>query len=102
MEISARLNDNNQEILLNGNINSYNEYVEVKYFIKNHINKATNLTFYFVNSISVNSYILGYILKLKEINKLNINIVVSNSKLYDFFQYADFHKFFNIKIKEYE
>ncbi|RAX55264.1 hypothetical protein CCY99_00765 [Helicobacter sp. 16-1353] len=102
MEISKRLIDKNLEFLLNGKMNNYDEYMEVKYFIKSNIENITNITFYFVNADSIDAYILGYILKLKDINKLNINIIVSNARLYNFLQYADFHKLFDVKIKEYE
>ena len=49
----------------------------------------------------VDSYLLGFILNLKENSGVKINIIVANSRLYEFLQNIDFNKFFDIKIKEY-
>lgn len=102
MEISTRLIDNTIEILIDGVLNNYNEYIEMKNIIQSAINNDIKVIFYFVNSISISSYILGYILKLKEVDKKHIDIIVGNSKLHHFLQSIEFDNFFKIKIKEYE
>ena len=102
MEISTRLIENKVEILIFGVMNDYAEYLEMKNIIKSKIDENLGLIFYFVNANSISSYILGYILKLKEIDKRNIDIIVSNAKLYNFLRNIDFDRFFDIKIKEYE
>lgn len=102
MEVSSKLKNEIIEIILKGQLRDYENYAEIKNFIKSEILENSNIIFYFINMTYISPYILGYILKLKEINKLHISIVVSNGKLYDFLLNADFDKFFNIKIKEYE
>lgn len=102
MEVSTRLIDGAIEVLINGFMNEYSEYVDMKNIIKEKPNSDAKMIFYFVNASSISSYILGYILKLKEVDKRNIDIVVSNAKLYNFLQNIDFDHFFDIKIKEYE
>ena len=102
MEISTRLIENKAEILIIGTMNDYAEYLEMKNIIKSKIANDLGLIFYFVNASSISFYILGYILKLKEIDKRNIDIIVSNTKLYNFLHNIDFDNFFDIKIKEYE
>ncbi|RDU57994.1 hypothetical protein [Helicobacter sp. MIT 99-5507] len=102
MEISTRLIENKAEILIIGVMNDYTEYLDMKNIIKSKIASDLGLVFYFVNSNSISSYILGYILKLKDIDKRNIDIIVSNAKLYNFLHSIDFDNFFDIKIKEYE
>lgn len=102
MEVSTRLINNTIEVLIIGFMNEYSEYVDMKGIIKPNLNNDYKLVFYFVNTNSISSYILGYILKLKEFDKRNIDIVVSNAKLYNFLQNIGFDDFFDIKIKEYE
>lgn len=99
MEISTRLIENKAEILITGVMNDYAEYVEMKNIIKSKIANDVGLVFYFMNANSISSYILGYILKLKEIDKRDIDIIVSNAKLYNFLCDIDFDNFFDIKIK---
>ena len=98
MEVSTRLIDGAIEVLINGFMNEYSEYVDMKNIIKEKSNSDAKMIFYFVNASSISSYILGYILKLKEVDKRNIDIVVSNAKLYNFLQNIDFDHFFDIKI----
>lgn len=99
MEISTRLIENKAEILITGVMNDYAEYTEMKNIIKSKIASDVGLVFYFMNANSISSYILGYILKLKEIDKRDIDIIVSNAKLYNFLCDIDFDNFFDIKIK---
>ncbi|RDU65180.1 hypothetical protein [Helicobacter sp. MIT 14-3879] len=99
MEISTRLNHNIKEIKLNGKLESYNEYIEFKNTLKKEL-QDNKLNLYFINANSIDTSILGYILKLYEIDKIEINLVVSSSKLYNFLRNIEFNKFFDIKIKE--
>lgn len=101
MEIFTKLVDNKNQIIIAGMMNDYTEYVDMKNIIKSLANDM-GLIFYFINSSAISSYILGYILKLKEIDKRSIDIVVGNAKLYNFLHNIDFDNFFDIKIKEYE
>lgn len=95
------MNNGAKEVVLNGKLQDYSEYVEIKELINASISENI-LNIYFINASTIDSNILGYMLKLYEHNKININIVVSNSKLYNFLKDIEFNKFFDIKIKEYE
>lgn len=102
MDISAKMTNDTLEFLLNGELDGYDNYVDIKAFVRSHLAKAHNFTFYFVNAASIDAYILGFLLKLRETEHLEINIVVSSAKLYNFLQYYEFSDMFDIKIKEYE
>lgn len=104
MELFSKIEENETlELTLKGAITGYEDYSEVKHFVKSkiHAHGGANLCFYFVGGHSVDTRVMGLVLKLREIDRLNINIVVSSSKLYEYLMLADFHKFFDIKIKEY-
>lgn len=100
MEIFTRLVNGNKEVIIDGKLKDYDEYIEIKSQIKDEIENSA-LTLYFINATMVDSYILGFILNLKENSGIKINIVVANSRLYEYLQHIDFNKFFDIKIKEY-
>ncbi|MDE6886507.1 MAG: hypothetical protein K2P17_05675 [Helicobacteraceae bacterium] len=101
MEIYTKLESSILRVTLNGKLKNYNEYIEIKSTIKTELKQSKNISFYFVNATSIDSYILGYILKLYEVDKINVDIVVGSSRLYNFLRNIDFDKFFKIKIKEY-
>ena len=100
LEIFTRLVKGGKEVIIDGKLRNYDEYIEIKNQIKDEIIDST-LTLYFINSVVVDSYLLGFILNLKENSGVKINIIVANSRLYEFLQNIDFNKFFDIKIKEY-
>lgn len=100
MDIFTRLIKGNKEVIIDGKLSDYEEYIEVKNQIKNEVENGS-LTLYFINASIIDSYILGFILNLSQNSGIKINIIVANSRLYEFLQSIDFNKFFDIKIKEY-
>ena len=100
MEVFTRLVRGSKEVIIDGKLRDYDEYIEIKAQIKEEIVDSA-LTLYFINATIVDSYLLGFILNLKENGGVKINIIVANSRLYEFLQNIDFNKFFDIKIKEY-
>lgn len=58
------------------------------------------LRLYFVQAFPINSYVLGYILKLKDIDKVRIEIIVDDLRLFMFFEEVDMVDEFKIKIME--
>lgn len=95
------MNSGIKEVVLSGKLQDYGEYVEAKRLINTSISNGV-LNIYFVNATTIDSNILGYMLKLYEHNKIIINIIVGNSNLYAFLKNIEFNIFFDIKIKEYE
>lgn len=100
MDIFSRLAKGNKEVIIDGKLKDYEEYIEIKNQIKDGIENGA-LTLYFINATAIDSYILGFILNLAENSGVKINIIVANSRLYEFLQSIDFNKFFDIKIKEF-
>lgn len=100
MDIFTRLSKNGKEVIIDGKLRDYDEYIEIKAQIKDEIENGA-ISLYFINATMIDSYILGFILNLKENSGVKINIIVANSRLYEFLQSIDFNKFFDIKIKEY-
>lgn len=101
MEVFTRLTKNGKEVIIDGKMADYSEYLDVKNCINEILDESKILKIYFINANTISPYILGYILKLHENDNINISIIVSNAILYEFLQSIDFHKFFDIKIKEY-
>lgn len=89
------------EIVIDGKITNYSEYLEVKNCVNNELNTTKQISLYFINAHSISPYILGYMLKLRENDGIEISVVVGNAGLYEFLQSIDFNKFFDIKIKEF-
>lgn len=100
LDIFTRLAKGNKEVIIDGKLKDYEEYIEIKSQIKDEIENGA-LTLYFINATAIDSYILGFILNLAENSGVKINIIVANSRLYEFLQSIDFNKFFDIKIKEF-
>lgn len=87
--------------MIDGKITNYSEYLEVKNCVNNELNTTKQISLYFINAHSISPYILGYMLKLRENDGIEISVVVGNAGLYEFLQSIDFNKFFDIKIKEF-
>lgn len=73
----------------------------MKNCINNALQATKQISLYFINANSISPYILGYMLKLRENDSIEISVVVGNAGLYEFLQSIDFNKFFDIKIKEF-
>lgn len=89
--------------MIDGKIAHYSEYLEVKNYINDALKttEGKQISLYFINAHSISPYILGYMLKLRENDGVEISVVVGNAGLYEFLQNIDFNKFFDIKIKEF-
>lgn len=98
MEVFSRVKG---EIVIDGKIANYSEYLEVKNYINDTLKTTKQISLYFINANSISPYILGYMLKMRENDGVEISVVVGNAGLYEFLQSIDFNKFFDIKIKEF-
>lgn len=87
--------------MIDGKIANYSEYLEVKNYINDVLKNTKQISLYFINANSISPYILGYMLKMRENDGVEISVVVGNAGLYEFLQSIDFNKFFDIKIKEF-
>lgn len=87
--------------MIDGKIANYSEYLEVKNYINDTLKTTKQISLYFINANSISPYILGYMLKMRENDGVEISVVVGNAGLYEFLQSIDFNKFFDIKIKEF-
>lgn len=58
------------------------------------------LRIYFIQAYPINSYVLGYLFKLKDTSHINIEIIVNELRLFMFFEELDLVDEFKIKIME--
>ena len=100
MEIHTALNNGALEIKVSNKYSGYEDYINFKRVLKQCLQENLPITIYFTNTYYINHDILGFILKLKTMDKKDIGLIVSNHILYNFLQSIEFTHFFNIKIKE--
>lgn len=101
MEVSTRVGQS-IEIRIFGKVDSIEECIEIKEEILQHIEQNLPFVIYFIDSSIIHSNLLGYLLKLRQNDNKEISIIVSNTRIYNFFKNIAFDNFFDIKIKEYE
>ena len=100
MEIHTALNNGALEIKISSKYKGYEDYLNFKNVLKQALKENLPIIVYFTNAYYINHDILGFILKIKTIDKKEIDIIVSNHILYNFLKSIEFTSFFNIKIRE--
>lgn len=74
------------EILLTGQISSFSDYETIKHFLNDQLNKgAEQLEIEIRDSKSVTSSVIGYLIKLLNLNKAKISILVHQEQLFGIF-----------------
>lgn len=70
--------------------------------LQNPENEEENvLVVFFVNAYPINSYALGYLLKLKESDGINIKVYTNEKRLKNLFEMLELHSKFDIFLDEY-
>lgn len=86
-----------------GKLKTYDAFINFKTELDSIMKEALQhcegiLRLYFVQSYPINSYVLGYIFMLKNVDKLDIEIIVDDLKTFLFFEEIDLVELFKIKI----
>lgn len=88
-----------------GKLKTYDAFLSFKIELENLLpeflaNHEGVLRIYFVQAYPINSYVLGFLFKLKNIDSIPIEIVVDDLRLFMFFDEIDMIDEFQIKIME--
>lgn len=94
-----------QMIRSTGKLKSYESFLAFKIDLENLLpqilqSEDSILRIYFVQAYPINSYVLGYLFKLKNVDHIHIEIVVDDLRLFMFFEEIDMIEEFKIKIME--
>ncbi len=79
MEISS----SGRDVLIKGNIKSVGDFQKIKNFIDNLITTNNSLSIHIEDSISITSSVIGYFTKILYKDNIQLNIVVSDERLYE-------------------
>ncbi|PAF47899.1 hypothetical protein BKH41_06425 [Helicobacter sp. 12S02232-10] len=90
-----------------GKIKTYDEFLEFKEKIRpalKEVNQDSSkiLFIFFINSYPINSYTIGYLLKLKENDFIDVKIYTNDMKLFNLFKILELIEKFEISIKQSE
>ncbi|HIV48989.1 MAG TPA: hypothetical protein IAA33_04000 [Candidatus Helicobacter avicola] len=109
------LQDGIQALKITGRVRTYAIFLdfkqELEYYIQAFINNDKEgkyslqgdvFRIYFVRSYPINSYVLGFLCKLRIYDKFPIEIIVDTFRMFAFFEDLDLVDLFAIKIKEEE
>lgn len=88
-----------------GKLKTYDAFLSFKIELENLLPQILGsddkvLRIYFVQAYPINSYVLGFLFKLKNIDSVPIEIVVDDLRLFMFFDEIDMIDEFKIKIME--
>ncbi len=94
-----------QMVRSTGKLKTYDAFLTFKAELENLLpqilSSADNtLRIYFVQAYPINSYVLGFLFKLKSVDVVKIEIVVDDLRLFMFFEEIDMIDEFKIKIME--
>ena len=88
-----------------GKIKSYDAFLTFKVELEDMLpqilsNADATLRIYFVQAYPINSYVLGFLFKLRNIDRITIEIIVDDLRMFMFFEEIDMIDEFKIKIME--
>jgi len=95
MEIEAK---NDSLIVIRGNIKSLDDYTEIKRVSQQLISGgASHITFDISESLSMVSSVIGHLIKMINVDKVNININVTDERLYSLLEQLNLVDLFNVE-----
>lgn len=102
MALSIEYVNNLQVVKSVGKLKSYDAFLAFKIELENILLKMADkeLILYFVQAYPINSYVLGYLCKLKNEDNMQVEIIVDDLRLFKFFEDIDLSEAFNVKVME--
>ena len=89
------------ELVITGNIKSIEDSAEIKKAIDALVKEgATNLVLRIQDSFSMTSTVIGFLMKLVNINKVTLSTVVGDGRLYQLLEELSLVQAFNIRLVE--
>ena len=104
MKYSVGVKDGSHFIDYSGRLKTYNSYIDFVSDIEPIVEKAKidkkSVTIFFINSYPISSYIFGYLLKMKNVDGVDIRIVVNEVKLFFLFDEIGLVETFRVMVKD--
>ncbi|MCX2716344.1 hypothetical protein OQH61_01135 [Helicobacter sp. MIT 21-1697] len=105
MALDIEIINDLQMVRSTGKLKTYDSFLMFKAELEELLPKILSsaddtLRIYFVQAYPINSYVLGFLFKLKSIDGIKIEIVVDDLRLFMFFEEIDMVDEFKIKIME--
>jgi hypothetical protein len=92
---------NNNELMIIGNIKSIEDGSEIKGAINTlQKNGAKSIILRIQDSFSMTSTVIGYLMKLVNIDKIPISLIVGDQRLYQLFEELSLVQSFNVRLVE--
>lgn len=86
------------EITITGNIQSIEDYQEIKDVVREMMNKGlTSITIRIPDSLSMPSSVIGFLLKLVHVDNINLTILVKDDRLFNLMEILNLVNVFNVK-----
>ncbi len=87
-----------------GKLKTYDAFLTFKIELENILPQFLDqnglLRIYFIRAYPINSYVLGYLFKLRSVDGISVEIVVDDFRLFMFFEELDMVDEFKVKIME--
>lgn len=85
-------------VSIKGNIKTFADYNEIKTHIQKLVNSGiNNLILQILDSYTITSSVIGYLFKLKNLNKITIHLHVRDERLYKILEELKLIEEFNVK-----
>jgi anti-anti-sigma regulatory factor len=98
MQIETR---NHQELVISGNIKSIEDSVEIKNALGALQNNGTKVILLKIqDSFSMTSTVIGYLMKLVNLDKIKISLTVGDQRLYQLLEELNLIQPFNVRLVE--
>jgi hypothetical protein len=92
---------NNNELMIIGNIKSIEDGSEIKSAINTLQKKgAKSIILRIQDSFSMTSTVIGYLMKLVNIDKIPVSLIVGDQRLYQLFEELSLVQSFNVRLVE--
>lgn len=106
MRIYTDKSEKNQPFLvIDGKIKTYEDFLEFKSSVNILLDEAKQennpkLFLFLIDTYPINSYAIGYLMKLKENDGIDVTIYTDNMRTINLFRFLELDKKFQITIKE--
>ena len=85
------------KLMITGNVKSIAHYAELKSSVDEIIKSQNRITIELTDSISLTSSVIGYFSKIVNVDKINLELYVSNDRLFNLLTDLGLIEIFNVK-----
>lgn len=89
----------NGTVNIEGNITSIDDYLTIKnVFQELAAGGAKEISIFFINSVSITSSVIGFMLKLVNIDKIRLNVITGDKRLLHLLEELDLREVFRARM----